>query len=219
MHLGCCSNSVALSCCQNEDCLPFIVCSYRCQIELALCVLNPGLCVAGSIRIETNIPRQYICIQCKAGRYARGGNADYCEVCPAGSTSPAGSASISACGKPPATHLTRVITTASYHLSAVPPGCYELYEQLNVRYVACSCTQQPETLSMSNRILPVASPAPTACMLLQCKDYCRLRCGWLWGSIEIASRGGRNATTIGERVSHFALTTQGIRTKCVRGVT
>jgi hypothetical protein len=42
--------------------------------------------------------------------------------------------------------------------------------------------------------------------------------GWLWGSIEIASRGGQNVKAIGERVSHFALTTQGILTKCVHGV-
>jgi hypothetical protein len=43
--------------------------------------------------------------------------------------------------------------------------------------------------------------------------------GWLWGSIIIGSRGGQNNTIIGERVSQFALTTQGILTKFVRGVT
>jgi hypothetical protein len=45
------------------------------------------------------------------------------------------------------------------------------------------------------------------------------RFGWLWGSIAFAPRGGRNEATIAERVSHFALTTQGILAKCVRRVT
>jgi hypothetical protein len=49
--------------------------------------------------------------------------------------------------------------------------------------------------------------------------YCRLQRGWLWGSIAFARRGGRHETIIGERVPHFALTSQGILTKCVRGVT
>jgi hypothetical protein len=50
-------------------------------------------------------------------------------------------------------------------------------------------------------------------------QYCRLRFGWLWGSIAFASRGGQNETIIADRVSHFALTTQGILPKFVRGVT
>jgi hypothetical protein len=41
----------------------------------------------------------------------------------------------------------------------------------------------------------------------------------LWGSIKIASRVGRNVMTSGERVSHFALSIQGIPTKGVHGVT
>jgi hypothetical protein len=49
--------------------------------------------------------------------------------------------------------------------------------------------------------------------------YCCLQRGWLWGSIAFAWRWGRNEPIIGERVSHFALTAQGILTKCVRGVT
>jgi hypothetical protein len=37
--------------------------------------------------------------------------------------------------------------------------------------------------------------------------YCRLRFGWLWGSIAYASQGYGNETTIAEQVSHFALAT------------
>jgi hypothetical protein len=47
--------------------------------------------------------------------------------------------------------------------------------------------------------------------------YCRLCFGW--GSIAFASRGGQNEIAIAEPVSHFALTTQRILTKFVRGMT
>jgi hypothetical protein len=74
---------------------------------------------------------------------------------------------------------------------------------------------------LTNVDAPVTSTASPTELLqaLQLSGYCRLRFGWFWGSMEMASHGGRNETTFGEPVSHSALTTQGILTKCVLGLT
>jgi hypothetical protein len=79
---------------------------------------------------------------------------------------------------------------------------------------------------------PIEPPQAAALSRIECHGSCNLELGhtvvcvfgfgsvaWQPGS-EIASRGGgRNETTLGERVSHLALTTQGILTEFVRVVT